>query len=870
MKSIEIRAKFLEFFASKQHIIVPSAPMVLKDDPSLLFTNAGMNQFKEYFLGNSQPKHHRITDSQKCLRVSGKHNDLEEVGKDTYHHTMFEMLGNWSFGDYFKKEAIHWSWELLVDVFKIPKEDLYATVFEGDQEDGLEKDTEAYDIWREILPEEQILLGNKADNFWEMGDQGPCGPAAEIHVDLRSEEDKKKIPGSQLVNQDHPLVVEIWNLVFIQFNRKANGDLVELPEKHIDTGLGFERLCMILQGKKSNYDTDVFVPLIKKIEKITNSKYGISQEVDIAIRVIADHIRAVSFAIADGQLPANNGAGYVIRRILRRAIRYGFTFLNTKEAFIYKLVKTLSDQMGEAFPELEKQQQLCQNVIKEEEQAFLRTLDQGLKLLDDIIEESDKREISGKKAFELYDTFGFPIDLTSLILEERGYTLNEKEFEVELQKQKKRSRSAAESTTEDWQIVNASDSEKFIGYDYLEANVKIAKYRKLTDKKKGVFYQIVFDQTPFYAESGGQVGDKGYLEDKNGNKTSIIDTKKENNLIVHFVKKLPDNIEATFKAVVDVEKRKQSMANHSATHLLHQALRQVLGIHVEQKGSLVSPDRLRFDFSHFNKMTQEELQQVESFVNARIAEHLTLEEHRNISYNQALKEGAIALFGEKYGDEVRTIRFGKSMELCGGTHVSNTGDIWYFKIISESGIASGVRRIEAITGEAVKKYFSAQEELVNHIHSLLKNKQDTYKAVDSLVSENDKLQKEVEQLKQEKANQLKKELKSALKTENGIRFLIKKINTDANGMKNLAYQLGGEVENLFVLLAAEVNGKALLTCYISKDLAKERELNAGKIVRELGKFIQGGGGGQAFFATAGGKNPGGIPQVLNEAEKYIK
>ncbi len=869
MKSNEIRAKFLEFFASKNHKIVPSAPMVLKDDPSLLFTNAGMNQFKEYFLGHHQPQHRRIADSQKCLRVSGKHNDLEEVGKDTYHHTMFEMLGNWSFGDYFKKEAIHWAIELLNGEFKIPMEDIYTTVFEGDKVDGLGKDAEAYEICKDLLPEAQILLGDKADNFWEMGDQGPCGPAAEIHVDIRSEEEKKRIPGRTLVNQDHPLVIEVWNLVFMQFNRKADGSLEELPEKHIDTGMGFERLCMILQGKTSNYDTDVFTPLIREIEKITHTAYGKQEEQDIAIRVIADHIRAVTFAIADGQLPGNNGAGYVIRRILRRAIRYGFTFLGIKSPFIYKLVDPLVNQLGAAFPELKKQKTLCENVIKEEEQAFLKTLDQGLSLLDNIIEQADNKQISGEKVFELYDTFGFPVDLTALILEERGYTLDEKTFEAELQRQKDRSRSAAESKTEDWEVVQSFDEEEFVGYDKLKAKVKIAKYRKLTDKKKGTYYQVVLNQTPFYAEGGGQVGDQGYLEDEEGNKITVTDTKKENNLIVHLVKKLPQTLESNFTAVVHQKKREQAMANHSATHLLHQALREILGTHVEQKGSLVTPDRLRFDFSHFSKLSEAELTAVEDFVNARIGEHLPLEEQREISYDQAVKEGAIALFGEKYGDKVRTIRFGKSMELCGGTHVPNTGNIWYFKITGESGIASGVRRIEAITGTAVKEHFQQQESLLNDIKSLLKNKQDLYKSISDLKDENKNVKEEIAQLKKEKAGQLKKELKAELEMINGINFLARKVDLNAGGMKDLAYQLGGEVEQLFLLLAAEQNGKALLTCYISKDVAKAKDLNAGQIVREMGKLIKGGGGGQAFFATAGGKNPEGIAEVLQEVKRFL-
>ena len=869
MKSNEIRSKFLEFFESKKHQIVPSAPMVIKDDPTLMFTNAGMNQFKEYFLGNATPKNTRATDTQKCLRVSGKHNDLEEVGKDTYHHTMFEMLGNWSFGDYFKKEAIAWAWELLTEVFKVNPEILYVTIFEGDEEDGIGKDEEAYNFWKEIVPEERILLGNKKDNFWEMGDQGPCGPASEIHIDIRSEEEKAKISGKELVNQDHPQVVEIWNLVFIQFNRKADGSLVELPNKHIDTGMGFERLCMVLQDVKSNYDTDVFTPIIREIQTITNSSYGKSEEIDIAIRVIADHVRAVAFAIADGQLPSNNGAGYVIRRILRRAIRYGFTFLDQKEPFIYKLVATLSQQMGAAFPELKKQKNLCENVIKEEENSFLKTLDQGLVLLDQIIENSATKEISGKKAFELYDTFGFPIDLTALILNERGFKLNETEFEEELQKQKERSRSAAQTKAEDWQILREDDEEEFIGYDSLEAQVNITKFRKVESKKDGTLYQLVFNLTPFYPEGGGQVGDKGYLESSNGNVTYIVDTKKENNQIIHIAKNLPENLDGSFKAVVDAKQRARSASNHSATHLLHQALRSILGTHVEQKGSMVHSGYLRFDFSHFSKVSSEELKQVENFVNARIRENLPLEENRKIAYAEAIEQGAIALFGEKYGDAVRTIRFGDSMELCGGTHVKNTSEIWHFKIISEGAVASGVRRIEAITGDAAKDFLTQQSENFNQIKALFKNAKDPIKAVNDLQDENSALKKEIETLLKEKAKNVKGDLKNELTDINGVQFLAKQVDLDGGALKDLSFQLGGEVENLFLLLGSANNGKAIISCYISKDLAEEKGLNAGQIVRELGKHIQGGGGGQAFFATAGGKNPDGIAKALEEGKKFV-
>lgn len=884
MKSSDIRKQFLDFFKSKDHQIVPSAPMVIKDDPTLMFTNAGMNQFKEYFLGNSIPKSPRVADTQKCLRVSGKHNDLEEVGKDTYHHTMFEMLGNWSFGDpagraggYFKKEAIEWAWELLTEVYKIDKSILYVTIFEGDEKEGLERDTEAYNYWKQFVPENRILNGNKKDNFWEMGDQGPCGPCSEIHVDIRSEEEKAKIPGKDLVNNDHPQVVEIWNLVFMQFNRKADGSLEKLPAQHVDTGMGFERLCMVLQGKQSNYDTDVFMPLIQKIESVTGSTYAKNEETDIAIRVIADHVRAVSFSIADGQLPSNTGAGYVIRRILRRAIRYGFTFLNTKEPFIYKLVDTLSAEMGQAFPELKSQKQLITQVIQEEENSFLRTLEQGLQLLDVIIASAKDKIVSGKKAFELYDTYGFPIDLTALILSERGFSLNESEFNSELQKQKDRSRAASEVATDDWTILSESNKEPFIGYDQTESEVKITRYRKVNSKKDGELYQIVLDSTPFYPEGGGQVGDKGILtpalskgEGVKDQSIDVLDTKKENNLILHITKKLPADVRTTFRAEVNADLRTKTSKNHSATHLLHQALREILGTHVEQKGSLVSPDYLRFDFSHFSKLTPEELQQVEQFVNTRIEEQLPLDERRNITYSQAIEAGAIALFGEKYGDMVRAIKFGDSMELCGGIHVQNTAHIWHFKIVSEGAIASGIRRVEAITGDAVKQYFKEQEISLSLIKETLKNPQDTVKAVKTLQDENSELKKQIEQLLKDKAKGLKGELQNEIAEINGVRFLAKQVDLDANGAKDLAYELGANSKNMFLLLATVNDNKPMLTCYISKELVADKGLNAGQIVRELGKYIQGGGGGQPFFATAGGKNPDGIEEALEKAKEYIK
>ena len=871
MKSQEIRATFLNFFEEKGHLIVPSAPMVTKDDPTLLFVNSGMAPFKEYFLGNGVPKKNRISDSQKCLRVSGKHNDLEEVGYDTYHHTLFEMLGNWSFGDYFKKEAIAWAWELLTEVYKIDKDILYVTVFEGSKDaDNLDMDTETYDLWKQFVPENRIIKGNKKDNFWEMGAQGPCGPCSEIHVDIRSAEEKAKIDGSRLINKDHPHVVEVWNLVFMQYNRKANGTLEDLPNKHIDTGMGFERLCMVMQNVKSNYDTDVFTPIIREIETITNIAYGKDLAQDIAIRVISDHVRAVAFSIADGQLPSNTGAGYVIRRILRRAVRYGFTFLNKKEPFIYRLVTVLSQKMGEFFPELKAQKQLIENVIKEEETSFLRTLDQGLLLLDRIIENSSGNQVAGNKAFELYDTYGFPIDLTSLILSEKGLTLDEKEFENELQKQKKRSRAASEMSTDDWTILINDPLEEFIGYDSLDANVKITRYRKVTSKKEGEMYQLVFNLTPFYPEGGGQVGDKGYLETSQGDVLYILDTKKENNVIIHFTKHLPKHINETFKAIVDAKQRNRTECNHTATHLLHQALREVLGTHVTQKGSAVHSKYLRFDFSHFSKLTVDELRDIENFVNARITSKLALEESRNSTMEKALAAGAMALFGEKYGDTVRTIKFGKSIELCGGTHVKNTGDIWHFKIKSESAVASGIRRIEAITNDAVKGFYADNSSTLFEIKNLLNNPKEPIKAVQKLQDENTSLQKQVEQLLKDKAQNLSGEIKGLLKEINGVQFLATKIDIDANGIKNLAFAIGKEHKNLFLLFAtAPSKDKAMLTCYISKELANERGYHAGTVVRELGKLIDGGGGGQNFFATAGGKNPAGISKALENAKNYL-
>ena len=867
MKSFEVRQQFLDFFESKKHKVVPSAPMVIKNDPTLMFTNAGMNPFKEYFLGNAVPSSKRVTDTQKCLRVSGKHNDLEEVGIDTYHHTFFEMLGNWSFGDYFKKEAIEWAWELLTEVYKIDPNKLYVTIFEGAPEEGIEKDNEAFDFWKAILPEERILLGNKQDNFWEMGDQGPCGPCSEIHVDIRSEEEKAKVSGAELVNQDHPQVIEVWNLVFIEFNRKADGSLEKLLEKHIDTGMGFERLCMVLQNTTSNYDTDVFTPLIREIETLTKSTYGEKQDTDRAIRVIADHIRTVYFAIADGQLPSNNGAGYVIRRILRRAIRYGFTFLNQKEPFIHLLVKTLSQQMRTAFPELLREQQLAFNVIREEENSFLKTLDQGLVLLASLMTNSKSKRIDGSKVFELYDTFGFPFDLTALIAGENGFSVDEEGFQKAMEVQKKRSRASAASKAGDWVILQEDNVEEFVGYDHLSVKVKITRYRKMTTAKEGDFYQLVFNLTPFYPEGGGQVGDKGYLEASNGDIFYVLDTKKENNLIVHQTKSIPSKLESTFTAVVDPKQRQRSSSNHTATHLMHQALRSVLGNHVEQKGSMVHSGMFRFDFSHFAKVTAEELKAVEQFVNARIQEGIPLEEGRNTPYNSAIKEGAMALFGEKYGDTVRTIRFGQSIELCGGTHVANTALIWHFKITSESAVASGIRRIEAITGDAAKNYFEEQTSLLENVNELLKQAQDPLKAIQSLQSENTALKKELSVLSKLKTQILKDDLLQKIKTIDGIQFAASEVDIDPQGMKDLSFEIGSQLDNVILVLGSVKSGKPLLSCYVSKSLVADKGKDASAFIRDLGKFIQGGGGGQPFYATAGGKNNEGMNEALDAAQE---
>ncbi|MEN2400811.1 alanine--tRNA ligase [Flavobacterium sp. MC2016-06] len=882
MKSQDVRKQFLDFFKSNGHLIVPSAPIVLKDDPTLMFNNSGMAQFKEYFLGNGTPKSKRIADTQKCLRVSGKHNDLEDVGFDTYHHTMFEMLGNWSFGDYFKKEAINWAWQLLTEVYKIPKENLYVSVFEGSKEDNVPFDQEAWDIWKTLIDEDRIILGNKKDNFWEMGDQGPCGPCSEIHVDLRSDAEKALKSGKEEVNNDHPQVVEIWNNVFMEFNRKADGSLEKLPAQHVDTGMGFERLCMALQGKTSNYDTDVFTPLIEKVEQITGLKYtpndvtlsGVEEseeqnKTNIAIRVVVDHVRAVAFAIADGQLPSNTGAGYVIRRILRRAIRYGFTFLGTKEPFINKLVEVLANQMGEFFPEIKSQQQFVTNVIREEETSFLRTLDQGLQLLDNVIAQTKGNEVSGAKAFELYDTFGFPKDLTALILKEKKMSFNEVEFEEKLQEQKTRSRAASEVSTEDWSVLIPGNVETFVGYDKVENEVKITRIRKVDSKKDGILYQIVLDNTPFYPEGGGQVGDKGTLVSANET-IEIIDTKKENNLILHFAKQLPENIEAGFVAKVNTDLRGSTSKNHSATHLMHLALRNLLGTHVEQKGSLVNPNYLRFDFSHFSKVSEEELRQVEASVNAQIEAQLNLVEHRNIPIKEALDKGAMALFGEKYGDNVRMIEFGDSKELCGGIHVKNTAEIWHFKIISEGAVAAGIRRIEAITGDAVKDFYQNQENTLSEIKETLKNPQDTIKAVVSLQEDNAKLKKQIEQLLKEKVGALKATLEKDFQEVNGVNFLAKQVDLSMASTKDLASALGSSKADSFVFLASIEDGQPNIHCYIAKELVASKGLNANAVIKELGKYIEGNGGGQPFFASGKGKNANGISEALVKAVEFLK
>ncbi len=869
MKSNKVRSEFLSFFKKKNHKVVKSAPMVIKNDPTLMFTNAGMNQFKDNFLGNVISDNKRIVDTQKCLRVSGKHNDLDEVGIDTYHHTMFEMLGNWSFGDYFKKEAINWAWELLTEIYKIDKESLYITIFEGSKKDDTSKDLDAYNIWKEIIDESRIILGNKDDNFWEMGDHGPCGPCSEIHIDIRSEKEKSKTSGRDLVNKDHPEVIEIWNLVFIEFNRKMNGSLEKLPLKHIDTGMGFERLCMVLQGVKSNYDTDIFQPLIKELELVTKIKYGFDKEKDIAIRVIVDHLRAVSFSIADGQLPSNNGAGYVIRRILRRAIRYGYTFLDQKSPFIYKLVKKLSFQLSEAYPELESQIQIIENVIKKEESSFLITLEKGMIKLNEIILNSKTKKISGSNAFELYDTFGFPIDLTSLILRENGMSFDSKEFNSLMSIQKNRSKSASHSSNEEWVKIHESEQTKFIGYDELNSNSKILRYRKTKNKKNKEIYQVVFDRTPFYPEGGGQVGDTGFLEMGSGQKIKILNTIKENDSIIHLMDSLPKKFDKNFNIRVDKNKRFASSSNHTATHLLHQALRNILGDHVQQKGSMVSDKYLRFDFSHFSRLNRKELEEVQNFVNQRIIDELELEENRNSSLKECIDNGVIALFGEKYGDVVRSVKFGKSYELCGGTHVKNTSQIRSFIITSESAISTGIRRIEALSGIKAINFLMNQTKTLKEINSILLNDKNPVDALNKIKNQNVSSNKKLERTNNELIGYYIKDLHQNLELINNLNFCAIEFSCDPNVLKNLAFKAGKEIENLFLVLCSNFEGKAYVMCYISKNLTKSHNLNAQNIVQKLGDFIGGTGGGQSFFATATGNDISGIKNVINKSREFI-
>ncbi len=871
MESKKIRNAFLEFFREKSHAIVKSAPMVVKDDPTLMFINAGMNQFKDIFLGNQNPKQKRIADSQKCMRVSGKHNDLEEVGHDTYHHTMFEMLGNWSFGDYFKKEAIAFALEFLVDRLGISKDRLYATVFEGDKNEGIDLDTEALEHWKSHLPENHVLTGDKKDNFWEMGDTGPCGPCSEIHIDLRKDEEREKTDGSKLVNQEHPEVIEIWNLVFIQFNRKADGTLEALPAKHVDTGMGFERLCMVMQNKLSSYDTDIFQNIIKELSNISGKVYGKDQNTDIAMRVVSDHLRAISFSVADGQLPSNNKAGYVIRRILRRAVRYGYTYLSQKEPFIYKLVPSLINVMGDAYPELVSQQNLIEKVIREEEMAFLKTLETGIKLLDQVIEDTKTKrtnEVDGKTAFELYDTYGFPLDLTELILKEHGLSVNHKKFNEELEKQKSRSRNAAKIETGDWVKINDKGPGEFIGYETLETEVRIVQYRKVKQKGKEL-YQLVFDKTPFYAESGGQIGDTGYIT-ANGEKIKIIDTKNENNISVHYATQLPTDPSRSFKVTVDSEKRKKTANNHTATHLLHHALRKVLGEHVEQKGSLVHPDYLRFDYSHFQKPGKEELEKVEKIVNYLIRRNIKREEKRNVPIEEAKAMGATALFGEKYSDKVRVIRFGETVELCGGTHVEATGQIGFFKITTETAISAGIRRIEAVTADKAEEFIRNNLNILDEIKSLLNTSKNPQKNVEKLLDENAALKKQIEQLQKERVKSLKNQLMNKAESIQGINLIAEAIEIDsAAAMKDLAFQMKKEKGNLVLFLGSSINGKPNLSLMISENLVKEQDLNANEIIREAAKEIKGGGGGQPFFATAGGKDSEGIQAALDKGKQLI-
>lgn len=873
MNSKQIRSQFIEFFQSKKHQFVSSAPIVVKNDPSLMFTNAGMNQFKDFFLGNEVSDHPRITNSQKCLRVSGKHNDLEEVGVDTYHHTMFEMLGNWSFGDYFKKEAIAWAWELLTEVYKLPVDRMYVTVFGGDSEDGLEADKEAFSYWEDWVPRERILFGSKKDNFWEMGETGPCGPCSEIHIDMRSPEEIAQVPGKDLVNADHPQVIEIWNLVFIQFNRFSDGRLNELPSSHVDTGMGLERLVRVIQNKTSNYDTDLFAPFIEKVEQVSGYQYGQSEKIDIAFRVIVDHIRAISFTIADGQLPSNNKAGYVIRRILRRAVRYGYTFLDLKVPFLHLLVPVLAEKFGAFFPEVKSQQEFIAKVIQEEELAFLRTLDKGLKNLESIqesLEASNEHVIPGAVAFELYDTYGFPLDLTSLIAREKGLIVDEKGFQEAMRAQKERSRAAAQLETGDWVIVYEEESEGFIGYDSLHTKARILKYRKITDKKQERF-QVVLTRTPFYAESGGQVGDTGILHTVTET-LHVLDTTKENDLIIHWVDALPMGTEEEFTCQVDALRRAKIKNNHTATHLLQAALKQVLGPHVQQKGSLVNEQMLRFDFSHFAKMTPEELERTETIVNARIRENIVLNEQRQVPIAEAKAMGATALFGEKYGEHVRVITFDPtfSVELCGGTHVQATGEIGFFKLVSESSTAAGVRRVEAVTAGEAEAYVNRRFHVLQEVQEVLKNPKDLLGAIESLIEERANLRKEIEGLHLKATDQIKESLKNQAKSLNGYHLvlgLIKLPNGEA--LKKLSFELKNEMENLVAVLAADIAGKPQVAIVISENIVEKKGLHAGKLVKELSKEIRGGGGGQPFFATAGGKDSTGLPEVLVKAEAIL-
>ena len=870
MNSNKVRSTFLDFFKNKNHKVVKSAPMVIKNDPTLMFTNAGMNQFKDNFLGNSIIEFSRVADTQKCLRVSGKHNDLEEVGLDTYHHTMFEMLGNWSFGDYFKEEAIQWAWELLTKIYKIDKESLYITIFEGSKEDNTSLDQDALDIWSKIVEKDKIIFGNKKDNFWEMGDVGPCGPCSEIHVDIRSEKDKSIIPGKDLVNKDHPEVIEIWNLVFIQFNRKSNGSLENLPSKHIDTGMGFERLCMVLQGVKSNYDTDVFSPLIKELENISNVKYSYSSKTDIAFRVIVDHLRAVVFSIADGQLPSNNGAGYVIRRILRRGVRYGYTFLNMKSPFIYKLVDTLSNQYSTVFPEIDSQIEIIKNVIEKEEDSFLRTLNKGIIKLDEIISKNKSNTISGSNAFELYDTFGFPVDLTALILREKNMNYDSKEFDSLMQDQKNRSKAAINTQNQEWiYLSNNFQQTEFLGYDNLSAETKISMYRKSVTKKGDSVFHLVFESTPFYPQGGGQIGDCGFIQTVDGFKLEIINTVKENDTIIHITKELPKDLNSILNVSVIKNRRLNSSCNHTSTHLLHQALRHVLGTHVQQKGSMVSDKYLRFDFSHFEKLSDSQIKEVQNFVNQKIDDHLDLEENRSADFNECINNGVIALFGEKYGDKVRSVKFGNSFELCGGTHVKNTSIIKNFIIKSESAISTGIRRIEAISGHVAKDYLNEKIKILDNVNSLLNNEKDVLAAIKKLKNQNTQLGKKIDNISDELSKYYLKEIIDQTQNKKSFNFCLHELSCSPELLKNLAFSAGKQIENLFLILVCQNEDKVYLTCYISKNLVDDSKMNANNTVRNLSQFIEGSGGGQPFFANASGTKLNGIPKLKEEANKLF-